>query len=344
MALHSVRAMETLRPTTSNGSVWSVVLAGGSGSRLSELARDAGTGHVPKQYCSLVGGPTLLDVTLDRAARHAGECRVLVVVAAEHETWWRASQAQWDGIGFVVQPEDRGTVAGLYLALDTIRRVDPDAVVLVLPADHHVDDEKALSSAIETALGEIGTRGGIALLGAEPEGADGELGWIVPTRAGERISRIAEFREKPGAGAAELLQRGAVVSTFVMAARLRDWLSAVLRTTPEVPRAFARFRAGGPYGDIPRRDLSRHVLERKIGSLRVVRVPPCGWSDLGVPARLEKVIGELRHRGASTGPAFRTPVLADLLPFRQVPARRESPRVDDRPALPAPERHFVELP
>jgi mannose-1-phosphate guanylyltransferase len=335
--------MRTRSSEASAGSVWSVVLAGGSGHRLSNLAREAGTGHVPKQYCSLVGGPTLLDSTLERAARHAGECRVLVVVAAEHERWWRASQVQWDGIGFVVQPEDRGTVAGLYLALDTIRRIDPEAVVLVLPADHHVDDEPKLSTAIEAAIERVAVHGAIALIGAEPEAADGELGWIVPARAGELISRVREFWERPGAAAADLRRRGGVVATFVMAGRLRDWISTVRRRAPEVARAFARFRTGGSYAEIPRRDLSRHLLQRSIGSLRVVRLPPCGWSDLGAPARLERVVGSLASRGARVAPAFRAPVLADLVRRRPVPDRRGIPRRDDCAVNHSPERLFVEL-
>jgi mannose-1-phosphate guanylyltransferase len=341
--LHFARIMRTQSPDASAAPVWSVVLAGGSGHRLSDLAREAGTKHVPRQYCSLVGGPTLLESTLERAARHAGERRVLVVVAAEHERWWRASQAQWDGIGFVIQPEDRGTVAGLYLALDTIRRVDPDAVVLVLPADHHVDDEAKLSTAIEVAIEQVSAQGAIALIGAEPDGADGELGWIVPTRAGERISRVRELCERPGAAAADLLRRGGVVNTFVMAGRLRDWITTVRRRAPEVPRAFAGFRAGGSYADIPRRDLSRHVLQRSIASLRVVRLPPCGWSDLGIPARLEKVVGELALRRAWIAPAFRAPVLADLVKRRPVSGSRAIPRPDERAAAHSPERHFVEL-
>jgi hypothetical protein len=189
----------------------------------------------------------------------------------------------------------------------------------------------------------VSAHGAIALIGAEPEGADGELGWIVPERTGERISRVRELRERPGVAASDLRRQGGVVATSMMAGRLRDWISTVRRRVPEVARAFARFRAGGSYGEIPRRDLSRDVLQRSIASLRVVRLPPCGWSDLGAPARLERVVGSLASRGARVAPAFRAPVLADLLRRRPVPGRRGSPRRDDRAVHRSPERLFVEL-
>jgi hypothetical protein len=74
-----------------------------------------------------------------------------------------------------------------------------------------------------------------------------------------------------------------------------------------------------------------------------VRLPPCGWSDLGIPARLEKVVGELALRRAWIAPAFRAPVLADLVKRRPVSGSRAIPRPDERAAAHSPERHFVEL-
>jgi hypothetical protein len=57
------------------------------------------------------------------------------------------------------------------------------------------------------------------------------------------------------------------------------------------------------YDEIPTLDFSRAVLERAPGSLGVLAVPPCGWSDLGTPSRLESFLGRARVGRAAQGAA-----------------------------------------
>ena len=68
---------------------WALVLAGGSGTRLRSLTTlDRGV-SVPKQYCSLNGGPSLLRHAVSRASMVVRADRVLVVVAESHRQWWQ---------------------------------------------------------------------------------------------------------------------------------------------------------------------------------------------------------------------------------------------------------------
>ena len=68
---------------------WALILAGGDGTRLRQLATRDGQ-SVPKQYCSLAGGPTLLDDAIARSLRVVPKERVCVIVTEHHRPWWSA--------------------------------------------------------------------------------------------------------------------------------------------------------------------------------------------------------------------------------------------------------------
>ena len=129
---------------------------------------------MPKQFCSLHGGPSLFDLALARARSLVPEDRVCAVVASEHERWWQPVADELHAGNLIVQPRSRGTGNGVLLALAAILKKDPQARLVFLPSDHHVMDEAVLDQAIRSALR------GIYLLGIESDDADPELGYIIP--------------------------------------------------------------------------------------------------------------------------------------------------------------------
>src|SRR5271168_1611036 len=161
---------------------WALVLAAGNGSRLSSLTTTAAGGAIPKQFCSLRGGASLLEETLRRARRavaHPG--RILTVVAEQHRQWWESPLHAMLAENVIVQPENKGTATGLLLPLVHLVQRDPNATVLVLPSDHFVRRPAVLIRAMHQAvrLADVDRRH-IYLLGLTPEEIDPELGYIVP--------------------------------------------------------------------------------------------------------------------------------------------------------------------
>ena len=73
--------------------VWSLVLAGGDGNRLRALTTKPCGTSVPKQYCSLHGGHSLLEDAIARARRLMAPDRVCIIVAQQHREWW--TDCQW---------------------------------------------------------------------------------------------------------------------------------------------------------------------------------------------------------------------------------------------------------
>lgn len=278
---------------TSSDHRWILILAAGEGSRLRSLTLGADGVPVPKQFCSLLGGRSLLGETIERARRVAPPERIVVVVAAEHRRWWQPQLTALPPHNVVIQPRNRGTAPGILLPLLAVLERDPEARVLVLPSDHHVAREAVLARAARRAL-ELVERSPevLALLGIAAEGADGEYGWIVPgPPAEEGAFRVHSFVEKPGAErSAVLLAEGGVWNSFLFASRgatLRARIAASFPALVDGMEAACREDLlAGFYDALETIDFSRSVLEGAERSLRLVRVPACGWSDLGTPRRV----------------------------------------------------------
>ncbi len=203
------------------GGTWALVLAAGDGRRLHSLTTDAQGIAVPKQYCSLRGGPSLLEQALQRARSIAAPERVCMVVAAQHRRWWSSALADMPEENVIVQPENRGTAIGILLPLLRILERDPQARIVLLPSDHHLRDEHIMAQSLLQAEQHIRVRNdSLLLLGIEPEEADPGLGYIMPgLSAGPRTYQVAYFVEKPEASVAQdLISKGALWNAFIIVA------------------------------------------------------------------------------------------------------------------------------
>jgi mannose-1-phosphate guanylyltransferase len=298
-----VRARQQHAPT--GGGTWAVVLAGGEGSRLRALTTTASGVAVPKQFCSLRGGASLLDEALQRAAAVAPIERISAVVAEHHAEWWCRSLAGLEPANVFVQPQNRGTALGILLALVHIFERDPHARVVILPADHHVGEEAVLARALGQAVAAVRARpADVLLLGVTPEEPDPELGYIVPAGdVGAVSAPVAWFVEKPTVGEAQaLIARGALWNAFIVAARATALLELFDRYDPGLLRRmrFAVRRANGSadsstaLADLYLRernvDFSRDIAQRYGAVFRVLRVPACEWTDLGTVQRVTKTL------------------------------------------------------
>src|SRR5258705_893463 len=264
------------------GNTWSIILAGGEGRRLRELTMTRAVISVPKQYCSLAGGPSLLSETLARAEGVCARERTLVVVSARHERFWREELRDLPSENVIGQPQARGTAAGLLLPLLAILERDLEAEVVVLPADHHVADELILRGAFATALAAVrADPRKIVLLGISPDVPDPQYGWIVPQPGGvshDRVSPIELFVEKPCRETARRLQaRGGLWSSFLFTSQGLGLFAAFSRAQPALVRAFAVRPFEAVYRDLPSLHLSPDLPQPGAGRPAVVPVPSCRW-------------------------------------------------------------------
>jgi mannose-1-phosphate guanylyltransferase len=282
-----------------------LILAGGEGTRLHGLTRDTHGVAVPKQFCSLRGGASLLEDTLRRASAIAPLQRISTVVAERHRHWWTPQLSYLQENNVVVQPLNRGTAHGILLPLLRIAARDPEAILVLLPADHYVDNEAVMMESLRQAAEFAAEdRSSIYLLGIEPDEIDAELGYILPSfRSHTRATAVRRFIEKPTEiQARALIERGALWNAFILAGSVTALLGLFdgkFATTIAAMRGFEGASIGTLYERLDNVDFSRDVLQGKESLLKVLAVPKCGWTDLGTPKRIGQTLSRLSDIFAS---------------------------------------------
>lgn len=187
-----------------------VILCGGSGTRLWPLSRRS----FPKQFVPLVGGKSLLQLTLERV-RGLGDLAnagpdVICVGSEEHRFLIAEAMEAADVTGGVIlEPAPRNTAAAL--ALGALQARTPEQLLLFCPADHHIPDIAAFCAMVQA--GAVAAReGDIVTFGVTPSFPSTAYGYI---ERGQRRSNgsyaVARFIEKPDlVRAQELLLQGQV--------------------------------------------------------------------------------------------------------------------------------------
>jgi len=302
---------------------WVVVLAGGDGTRLSALTKTDAGDSIPKQFCSLDGGPQLLEEALQRAQRIVPRERVCAIVARQHQRHWIPVVSSLPPRNVIVEPRNRGTANGVLHGLLSVLELDPAARTVFLPSDHFVRDEDTLASSVRAVAERVATDlSTVTLVGIQPDDVDPELGYILPgAPLGCDISRVARFVEKPDPESArELILRGAVWNSFIFAAHGIRLLQLIQGRVPEIvaqmKAALAQDRGrssaavDGLYGRLPVLDFSRDIVEGAEEALALSTAPACGWTDLGTVRRVANTLqrlenaAERRSRAASTTAAI----------------------------------------
>jgi mannose-1-phosphate guanylyltransferase len=301
------------------GHNWALVLAGGEGSRLQALTRLASGIAVPKQFCSLGHSGSLLHDAVTRASAVTSPERITVVVSEHHRRWWQGLDLRLPPGNLLSQPGNRGTAHGILLPLLRILHRDPDASLLVLPSDHYVSNELVLATSLREAMREVmRSPESILLLGMTAEEADPEFGYIVAEGSGD-IKAVREFVEKPDAiKARTLIARGGVWNSFIFAANGQRLLRRFEQTCPDLVGEMRHIVTRLPisaqtsalaelYARSPAIDFSREILQRSADSLHVLKVPACGWSDLGTPRRVIETVHRMRPQAGAFASAHADP-------------------------------------
>ena len=300
---------------TRNAHTWAVVLAGGKGMRLRDLTRHVYGEDRPKQYAVLTGGKSLLRQTLDRVGLGVPASRTVVVTMAGQGAYLSAELRYLLPTPFVLeQPKDRGTAAAILLAAHWIRARDSEAIIVVTPSDHFIDN----GAAFMDRIGEVVEAAGrlpeqIVLLGAEPTEPETDYGWIElgptqPSVGTAPLHRVERFIEKPDAETAQaLFESGALWNTFVFGGRADALTELGRKCLPSLHERLAgldrflgteheRWAIAQAYEFAPRASFSRALLERCPDKLAVMQLSDVSWCDLGTSRRVLKKLDELGVR------------------------------------------------
>lgn len=290
---------------------WAIILAAGEGKRLQSLTTTPEGKVIPKQFCSWTSEKSMIRKTIERAECLVPQERIVVVVAQEHEEFWKSELYFLPRKNIIVQPQNKGTAAGLLLPLLHVLEEDSLATVLVFPSDHSIEEEEIVEETLRQAVVEAeGVDKSILLLGITPSSAESDYGWIIPaSRKIRGISQVDHFVEKPPLEVAQqLIDQGGLWNSFMLVASATSMLCLYRSVLPQLTETMIRYFHDLPtcYQVLPVQDFSKDVLEKGVGQCKVIQVPECGWSDLGTPARLLQHLNQQTAESCSWNydPAF----------------------------------------
>lgn len=280
--------------------IWPVIMAGGTGSRLWPLSREL----FPKQFMALAGETTMLQ---DTARRLAGDgFHPPLVLCGEAHRFIAAEQLRAAGISpeaVVLEPMGRNTAPAIAVAALMLEEKDPGAILLACPADHVISDPAAFISGVETAL-PAAREGRLVTFGVPPQRAETGYGYIEADEAravAPGVSAVARFTEKPDRAAAKKMAASGAHAwnsgIFLMAAAA--YLAELETHAPAVLDAARAALEGASrdldflrldraaFKDAPAISIDYAVME-KTDKAAVVRVE-MGWSDVGSWAALWEI-------------------------------------------------------
>jgi mannose-1-phosphate guanylyltransferase/mannose-6-phosphate isomerase len=285
-----------------------VILSGGSGTRLWPLSRE----QYPKQLLPLVSDDSLLQDTLRRLDGMPATLPPLLVCNEEHR-FVVAEQARLLGLqpAILLEPIGRNTAPALTLAALQASKDGQDPVMVVMPADHVVQDGAAFQKAVTAAL-PLAEAGRVVTFGITPASPETGYGYIqrgAPLPGHADAYHLARFVEKPDRAAAQgYLKAGDYLwNSGLFVLKPSVWLAAMAVCRPDILAACqAAFAAARTDGDFVRMDkaafqacpsdsIDYAVMERitaGVAGLPQAAVIPlsAGWSDVGAWDSLWQVL------------------------------------------------------
>lgn len=178
-----------------NSNYFAVVMAGGVGSRFWPVS----TPEFPKQFHDMLGsGETLIQKTFNRLSQVIPKENILILT---HENYQDIVQEQLPSVSrgnIILEPAMRNTAPCILYAAMKIKKINPNAVMIVAPSDHWIEDEMQFVSNLQRTFDVCERDGVLMTLGIVPTFPNTGYGYIEFNKLDSRpIKKVVQFREKP---------------------------------------------------------------------------------------------------------------------------------------------------
>lgn len=276
-----------------NTHFYAVIMAGGKGTRLWPVSRQA----KPKQFQPFISSSTMIQETFERLKKVVPVENILVCTADRYRPIVLEQLPEMTDSQLIIEPSARGTAAAIALVASVLAKNDPKAVVATIASDHAIKNVEefilSVSGAFVTAQKYADK---LVTVGINPNWADPELGYIQMgkekgTCNGRRIFEIEAFTEKPDRKTAEkYLANWAYLWNagyfFFSAKQMSSWMKKYAPQIFEATNALVKEKKSGLSDDEKYKKLEslaiEPVLVEKLSAKDLLVVPSeMQWSDVG---------------------------------------------------------------
>jgi mannose-1-phosphate guanylyltransferase len=240
-----------------------VIMAGGGGTRFWPWSRE----ELPKQLLPILSDRSMVRQTVDRLRTFTPPDKIFIVTSRSQSGKIRAEVPQIPESNLLVEPAGRNTAPCLCLAAMTIRKPNPDSVMVVLPADHAIADRRGFLRTLGRAKEFAARKDVLITLGIQPSAPETGYGYIqkgaiIGQINGTKVFQAKAFREKPTLNKARAyLRRGDYLwNSGMFIWKVGVFLEAVEKFLPELWEEMAALESA--WGTSRERKVLEQIYER----------------------------------------------------------------------------------
>ena len=281
---------------------YAVIMAGGGGTRLWPISRK----ETPKQLLPLLGKETLFQSTVSRLEKVFSTERILVVTVEEQAQEMKKQVPSIPEENYLIEPAPRGTASVVALAAAVLRDRDPQAIMAIQTADHHIRNQDLFKYLLHTAFA-VAEKEYLVTLGITPTFPSTGYGYI---QQGDALNGdykypvygVKRFKEKPDEATAQKLLHSGDHSwnSGMFVWRVDTILNEVNRQMPELYKAVDEIASAWSspqrnsvieklWYDLKSQTVDYGIME-KAERVAVLPAGGLGWSDVGTWDSLFEVL------------------------------------------------------
>lgn len=221
-----------------NKNYYAILMAGGVGSRFWPVS----TQNFPKQFHDMLGtGDTLIQKTFNRLAKLIPEENIFILTNERYNDLVFEQLPSVTKRQVVLEPAMRNTAPCILYASLKIQKENENAVMIVAPSDHWIEDEDAFSNNVQTAFDYCESNDALMTLGIAPTFPNTGYGYIEYNKSSEEdIKPVNQFREKPDYETAKsfLAQGNFLWNAGIFMWSAKSVVEAFKRNQPELYQLF----------------------------------------------------------------------------------------------------------
>ena len=271
--------------------------------------RPLSTNVRPKAFISITKDrKTMFRKTVERIYGIVLPENIVVVANRLHARLVKRDLPWMDKNNILLEPVSRNTAPAIAYVASAVDRRRPDAVLVVLPADHYITDEIRYRASLKVAIDFVRTNeDAIVALGVKPYFPATVYGYVQLLAPSYRLQakmvyKVKRFTEKPDLQtAAKFLRDGRYLwNAGIFVFKARTILNAIKKFAPDIAKGFIPISAiGNKYKSLPDISIDYAVMERA-GNIYCVK-SSCGWNDIGSFQILKEVLRKESRRFIERG-------------------------------------------